>query len=196
MGLAAIGLVACAGPAPLPTTTLVPTRAPLAASPAPVQPAAPTNPPAPAAAATAAAPSVPAQATVDLSAPYDANADPAKDIAAALVAAQAGHKYVLLDFGANWCPDCLVLAQLFEDPAVKPFLEAHFVVARVDVGQWDRNLDIAARYDNPIAVGIPAVVVLDTSGKMVATTKAGELANARTATAQDILACLQKWAPK
>ena len=44
--------------------------------------------------------------------------DPAKDIAAALTAAATEHKRVLIDFGADWCPDCRVLGALFEDPQV------------------------------------------------------------------------------
>jgi thioredoxin 1 len=162
-------------PTPLPTYTWVPV------------------PTLPAGEAPANAPTGPA---VNLAAPYTVQANASHDIAAALASAEAQHKYVLLDFGANWCPDCLVLAKLFEDATVKPFLDQHFVVARINVGQWDTNLDIAARYDNPIAKGIPAIVVLDAQGKIVATTKAGELADARSATAAQILAYLQKWAPQ
>ena len=138
--------------------------------------------------------STPAQ--VNLAKPYDENAYPKADIDAALTAAKADSKYVLLDFGANWCPDCLVLAKLFEDPTVKPFLNANYHVVRIDVGYWDKNLDIANKYGNPIQVGIPAVVVLTPNGDIVATTKAGELANASSFHAPDVLAYLQKWAPK
>jgi protein disulfide-isomerase len=54
-----------------------------------------------------------------------------------------------------------------------------FEVVKVDVGNFDRNLDLAARFGNPIAKGIPAAVVLSPAGQVMYATKAGELADAR-----------------
>jgi thioredoxin 1 len=125
---------------------------------------------------------------------YDPRANPNDAIAQALAAAKADHKRVLLDFGADWCPDCQVLAQLFDEPQVKPFLDAHYHVVRIDVGRWDNNLDVANRYGNPIEKGIPAVVILDAESHTITTTAGGELANARNATANEILSFLQQWA--
>jgi thioredoxin 1 len=125
---------------------------------------------------------------------YDPRADPTVAIDQALKQAKADHKRVLLDFGADWCPDCQVLAQLFDDPKVKPFLDAHYHVVRIDVGRWDNNLDVANRYGNPIEKGIPAVVILDADANTITSTAGGELANARTATANDILIYIQQWA--
>lgn len=133
---------------------------------------------------------------VTLDKPYDESADPKADITAALALAKSDSKYVLVDFGANWCVDCLVLSKLFEDPTVKPFLDANYHVVRVDVGYWDKNTDVSDQYGNPIQAGIPAIVVLKPDGETVASTKAGELAEAHTATAQDILKYLREWAPK
>jgi thioredoxin 1 len=125
---------------------------------------------------------------------YDPRANPNAAIEQALKAAKADHKRVLLDFGADWCPDCQVLAQLFDDPHVKPFLDAHYHVVRIDVGRWDNNLDVANRYGNPIEKGIPAVVILDADANTITSTAGGELANARTASANDILTFIQQWA--
>jgi len=127
--------------------------------------------------------------------PYDESANAAKDISAAMAQVKADHKRVLVDFGANWCPDCIVLSKLFEDSAVKPYLDAHFHVVKVDVGRMNKNQDINAKYGNPIGKGIPAVVVLDSAEHMIASTQGGELESARNATVQDILNYLKKWAP-
>ncbi len=127
---------------------------------------------------------------------YDVHADAKQDIAHALAQAKTEHKRVLVDFGADWCPDCVVLSHIFDDAQVKPFLDKHFVVVRVNVGQWDANLDVSEQYGDPIAKGIPAVVVLSPDQQIIASTGGGELANARTATREDILDFLQKWAAK
>lgn len=148
-----------------------------------------TNTPEP----TAISPQTAREAPVDLEAPYDENAVAQQDITSALAKSEKDGKLILLDFGANWCPDCIVLTVLFEDPTVKPFLEENFRVVRIDIGYGDKNLDVAQQYGNPIAKGIPAVVVLAPNGEILATTQDGSLANARTATPQDILAYLQTW---
>jgi thiol:disulfide interchange protein len=130
------------------------------------------------------------------SGPYDASAVPQADIKTALTAAQKDEKLVLLDFGANWCPDCLVLSKLFEDSSVQPYLQDHFHVVKIDVGYWDKNQDIVKQYGNPIKIGIPAVVVLSPNGDIIASTSDGSLANARTASAQDIMGYLKIWVAK
>jgi thiol:disulfide interchange protein len=124
---------------------------------------------------------------------YDARADARADITDALAQAQRKHKLVLIDFGADWCLDCVVLANHFDDPQVKPFLDAHYVAVRVNVGEWDANLDVAQDYGDPIAKGIPAIVVVGPDAQIVASTGGGELANARTSSKDDILSLLQQW---
>lgn len=125
--------------------------------------------------------------------PYDADANAAEDIAEALRASQSDGKLVLLGFGANWCLDCHVLDRLFQDSTVAPFLEANFRVVRIDVGEFDRNLDISSAYDDPIRGGVPAAVVLSPSGDVVATTKGGVIESARNMTPDELLQLLQSW---
>jgi len=100
---------------------------------------------------------------------------------------------VLLDFGANWCLDCIILSHLFEDKTVRSYLQDNFHVVQIDVGNWDRNLDVSRKYGSPIDNGIPAVVILAASGDVIASTKNGALADARTATAGEVLGYLKGW---
>jgi|GEM_PF-1304712 len=183
------GLASCNTFAPKPTEVPTPTSIPFTNTPEPTVTLTAT--------ATALSPKPTAtEAPVNLKAPYKDYAIPTKDIANALAQSEDDGKLVLLEFGANWCVDCLVLAELLEDPTVKPFLKENFHVVRIDVGNWNRNLDISEKYGNPIDNGIPAVVVLAPSGEIIATTKNGSLAKASTATAQEILALLQTWLAK
>jgi len=111
--------------------------------------------------------------------PYNASANARADIAAALARASSEGKAVLLTFGANWCPDCRVLGSAMTAPPLADAIAARFVVVEIDVGNWDRNLDVVAAWGNPIANGIPSIVVADGHGTVLYATKAGELANAR-----------------
>ena len=111
--------------------------------------------------------------------PFDESADAHSEIKAALSRASAENKDVSLEFGANWCPDCRVLAAAMADAPLSERIAARYLVVKIDVGNWNKNLDVVKAWGNPIAKGIPAIVVVDPSGAVLYTTKAGELANAR-----------------
>jgi thiol-disulfide isomerase/thioredoxin len=121
--------------------------------------------------------------------------DPARDIAAALAAAKADNKNVLLDFGADWCPDCRVLGALFEDAAVAPYIDANFHVVHIDIGRRDKNADVVAKYGATSGDWIPAVVVIDAGGKTVGLTT-DEIRLTRRDTPETLLPVLRRWAPK
>jgi protein disulfide-isomerase len=111
---------------------------------------------------------------------YDEAADARADIERGRAQAAAGGKRVLIVFGANWCGDCRVLDLTMKQGRLGPLIEAKFVVVKVDVGRFDRNLEIAQRYGVPLKKGIPTVVVLAADGSVSFVTAAGELASARS----------------
>lgn len=112
--------------------------------------------------------------------PYDEHADAPAQVQAALKVAAATQRPVLLVFGANWCPDCRVLDGTLKGAALAPIVQRDYAqVVKVDVGRYDRNMELAARYGVPLKKGIPAVVVLTPQGTVSYATQAGELADAR-----------------
>ncbi|HEX4375818.1 MAG TPA: thioredoxin family protein [Steroidobacteraceae bacterium] len=117
-------------------------------------------------------------AVADVPLPYEDPAQAHAALSAAVNEAKADHKDVLIVFGANWCEDCRALDQAMHGSS-EALVNSHLVVAKVNVGNFDANLDIAKQYGNPIAKGIPAAVVATPDGKVLYSTKAGELANAR-----------------
>jgi thioredoxin 1 len=116
---------------------------------------------------------------IDLIRPYDENADATAELDFAISQARANGKLVLINFGANWCPDCREFEKACLTEETKKLIDAHFVVAKVDVGDWDKNPELVAAWDNPIAGGIPAVVLATPDRKILFTTKAGQLSKAR-----------------
>lgn len=121
--------------------------------------------------------------------------DAARAIAAAQAAAKKDGRHVLLDFGADWCPDCRVLGGLFEDPAVAPVVAANFHVVRIDVGRRDKNAELVSKYGGTSAEWIPAVVVLGPDGSTVAITNEVVRLTRRT-TKDELIALLKSWSPK
>lgn len=118
--------------------------------------------------------------------PYDESADARASIRAALAAVGAGPRRVLIIFGANWCADCRSLDQALNSGRNAELLVREFEVVKVDVGHFDRNLDVAKAYGDPIRKGIPAAVVLSADERVLYATKAGEFSNARRMSATGV----------
>ena len=104
--------------------------------------------------------------------PYDERANASEQVRQALQVAHAAHKDVLLVFGANWCPDCRVLDSALHGTKS---INDRFVIVKVDVGNFDKNLDLAKRYEVPLRKGIPAAAVVSGEDTLLYVTKAGEL---------------------
>jgi protein disulfide-isomerase len=63
--------------------------------------------------------------------------------------------------------------------AFAPLVAKEFKVVKVNVGRFDRNVDIAQSHRVPLEHGIRAVVVLSPKNQVLYVTREGELADAR-----------------
>jgi thioredoxin 1 len=124
---------------------------------------------------------------------YPEGAQAGKDIAAALAKAAKEKKRVLVDFGGNWCGDCQVLEIYFQDPANRGLLEQNYVLVPVNIGRYDENMDIAARYGVPVSKGVPALAVLDASGQLVYSQRNAEFQSMRRMDSASVTAFLLQW---
>jgi len=124
---------------------------------------------------------------------YSAEADPKADIAAALKQASLEQKRVILDFGGDWCGDCQVLdIYLHQSPNLELF-DKSFLLVHVDIGQFDKNLDIAEKYNIPLKKGVPALAVLDADGKLLYSQQAAEFGDMRYMYPNSVTDFLNKW---
>jgi len=127
--------------------------------------------------------------------PYDEHADADVTVNAAFARARAEHKRVLIDLGGNWCADCRILAAVMELPEVKAFVDAHYVVAVVDVGRFTRNLQIPARFGITQRLeGVPSILIADPDGTLIDRGHVSALADARSMTPQALADWLAQWA--
>jgi thioredoxin 1 len=127
---------------------------------------------------------------------YPASANAQDDIRQAILKAGTDHKNVLLVFGGNWCIDCHLLDLYFHDPGNASLLTANYVLVDVNIGEYDRNLDLARKYGIPLDKGVPAIVVLDGAGHVLYAQRNAEFENMRTKDALAVTAFLLRWKPK
>src|SRR5258707_15061722 len=82
--------------------------------------------------------------------PYDESADAKADVRQALAAAKERRIPVFVIFGANWCEDCRALDRAIQSGKNAELRGREVKVVRVDIGNFDRNLDLVAASGNPI----------------------------------------------
>jgi thioredoxin 1 len=127
---------------------------------------------------------------------YRADVDAHAEVKEAEEKAAKANKRLLIVFGANWCYDCHVLDMAFERPDLAPVLAASYEVVHVDIGEGNKNQDLMKDYQVPMKKGIPALAVLESTGKLVISQKNGEFENARAMTPEALLEFLNKWKPQ
>lgn len=126
---------------------------------------------------------------------YSDTADAKAEIRQALTEAARQHKHVLLDFGGNWCGDCHILDLYLHDPGNAAILAANYVLVDVNVGRYDRNLDVAKQYGVPLEKGVPALAILDWNGKLIYSQRNGEFETMRRLDVSSVMSFLTKWKP-
>ncbi len=127
---------------------------------------------------------------------YDESADAQAQVAQALAKAKADNRKVMIVFGANWCGDCKMLDGEFKKPAMKALLDANYVIVKVDVGRFNKNLDVVKPYGDVIKKGIPSIVITTPANQLVYATNGGELADARKMGEAGVAEFFQKLAAK
>jgi thiol-disulfide isomerase/thioredoxin len=136
-----------------------------------------------------------AQLPTPLPYPYDEKANADRAVAAARARALASHRLLLIDLGGNWCGDCRVLAGTMALAPVKAFVAAHYEVVTVDVGRFDRNLQIPARYGIRSRLqGVPSLLIVDPrTDRLLDAGHVAALADARSMSPQALADWLAQW---
>ena len=155
----------------------------------------------PALAAAAPAPRLGMQSYAELKTPlpypYDEQANADRDVARAKARAKKAHKLLLVDLGGNWCGDCRILTATMEQSReLKAFVDKHYVVVLVDVGRFDKNLQVPAHWGiTERLAGVPAILVVDPrTDKLLNPGVVSDIQDARNMTPQALADWLAKWA--
>ncbi len=136
-----------------------------------------------------------AQLQTPLPYPYDEAANANAVVAAAKAKARREHKLLLIDLGGNWCADCRILAGTMDLPEVKAFVDRHYELVTVDVGHFDKNLQIPAHYGITHRLeGVPSLLIVDPrTDALLDKDHVSALEDARSMTPQALADWLARW---
>jgi len=102
-------------------------------------------------------------------------------------------KQPVVIFGGNWCPDCRILDGTLAMPTIKKFLQQHYQVMHIDVGRYDRNMELMNHLNIEPKKGVPRVVILDFKKNIVNSSTSSEWTTARDRKEQEIYDYFQKF---
>jgi len=128
------------------------------------------------------------------SAGYDPAADPAIDLAAAKVAAEASGRRILLEIGGEWCSWCHTLEKFVHStPTIAEAVEVNYVVVKVNFSDENENTEFLSQY--PEIEGYPHIFVLDSDGTLLHSQNTGELESEKGYDTQAFIDFLNTWSP-
>ena len=70
-------------------------------------------------------------------------------------------KQPVIIFGGDWCPDCRILSGTLKTPSIEKFMNNHYQVLHIDVGRYDKNMNLISYFGVAKEEGVPRVLVFD-----------------------------------
>ena len=95
-------------------------------------------------------------------------------------------KQPIIIFGGNWCPDCRILEGTLQLPTIKKYMIEHYEIMHVDVGRYDKNMNLISYFKIPKEEGVPRVLVFDTNKNILNMESTKEWTTARDRKQQEI----------
>ena len=123
---------------------------------------------------------------IPLPLPYNGETYSSNDIEAFLVSSISKSKQPIIIFGGNWCPDCRILEGTLQLPTIKKYMIKHYKIMHVDVGRYDKNMNLISYFKIPEEEGVPRVLVFDNKKNILNMNSTQEWRTARDRNKQEI----------
>ena len=118
--------------------------------------------------------------------PYNGEIYSESDIERFLDSSINKSKQPIIIFGGNWCPDCRILEGTLQLPTIKKYMIEHYEILHVDVGRYDKNMNLISYFKIPKEEGVPRVLVFDTNKNILNKESTKEWTTARDRKQQEI----------
>ena len=118
--------------------------------------------------------------------PYNGEIYSESDIERFLDSSINKSKQPIIIFGGNWCPDCRILEGTLQLPTIKKYMIEHYEILHVDVGRYDKNMNLISYFKIPKEEGVPRVLVFDINKNILNMESTKEWTTARDRKQQEI----------
>ncbi|MDC3327059.1 thioredoxin family protein [Gammaproteobacteria bacterium] len=103
-------------------------------------------------------------------------------------------KQPILIFGGNWCPDCRILDGTLQLPTIKKFMNKNYSIMHIDIGRYDKNMELISYFGIPKEKGVPRVLVFDKNKIIINKKSTKEWTTARDRRKQEVFDYFQSLA--
>ena len=103
-------------------------------------------------------------------------------------------KQPILIFGGNWCPDCRILDGTLQLPTIKKFMNKNYNIMHIDIGRYDKNMELISYFEIPKEKGVPRVLVFDKNKIIINKKSTKEWTTARDRRKQEVFDYFQSLA--
>ena len=129
--------------------------------------------------------------------PYNDKINAVEQINKAIEQANKENKYVLCQVGGNWCPWCLIFAELATtNKEIKDIIDKNFVYIHVNYSKENKNPEAMRLLRNPARFGFPVFVILDNEGNYLHTQNSSYLEEGKGYDVKKVVDFLSKWTKK
>ncbi len=118
--------------------------------------------------------------------PYNGEIYSKNDIENFLVSSISKSKQPIIIFGGNWCPDCRILEGTLQLPTIKKYMIKHYKIMHVDIGRYDKNMNLISYFKIPEEEGVPRILVFDNKKNILNMDSTQEWRTARDRNKQEI----------
>ena len=118
--------------------------------------------------------------------PYNGEIYSESDIERFLDSSINKSKQPIIIFGGNWCPDCRILEGTLQLPTIKKYMIEHYEIMHVDVGRYDKNMNLISYFKIRKEEGVPRVLVFDNKKNILNMESTKEWTTARDRKQQEI----------
>ncbi len=101
-------------------------------------------------------------------------------------------KQPVVIFGGNWCPDCRILDGTLKMPSIESFMSEHFEIMHIDVGRYDKNMELMDYFGVAREKGVPRVIVFDKEMNILNSSSTKEWTTVRDRKMQDVFDYFQE----
>ena len=130
--------------------------------------------------------------SIPLPLPYNGSIYSEEDIKKFMESSIQKSRQPVIIFGANWCPDCRILDGTLQIPTIQKFINDHYDVMHIDVGRYDKNMELMDFFGIVKEKGVPRVLVFDKKNNLLNSSTTKEWTTARERSSQDIFNYFQK----
>jgi len=132
------------------------------------------------------------QLSIPLPLPYNGSIYSEDDVKDFMDSTIKQSKQPVIIFGGNWCPDCRILDGTLQIPTINEFMKAHYKIMHIDVGRYDKNMELMSFFEIDKEKGVPRVLVFDNKKNLLNSSSTREWTTARERNFQDIFDYFQK----